>query len=76
MSFTSPLFYFCLAAAAIAFYLIPGRLRAIYLLVLSYAFYALSSKIYLVLLVIATAATYAIGLGIANGKQRRGRSRG
>jgi alginate O-acetyltransferase complex protein AlgI len=75
VSFTSPLFYLCLAAAGIAFYLIPGQLRPIYLLVLSYAFYALSSKIYLVLLVIATATSYAIGLGIANAKSDDTKSR-
>ncbi len=75
MSFTSPLFYLCLAGAGIAFYLIPGRLRPIYLLVLSYAFYALSSKIYLVLLIIATATSYAIGLLIANAKSDDTKSR-
>ena len=75
MSFTSPLFYICLAAAGIVFYLVPGRLRALYLLVLSYAFYASSSRIYLVLLIIASATSYAIGLGIAGGKSDEAKSR-
>ena len=55
MSFTEPLFYVALVPAAAAFYLLPGRWRAIYLLALSYAFYALSSRIYLVLLIVASA---------------------
>ena len=75
MNFTSPLFYVCLAAAGIAFYLIPGRFRAIYLLALSYAFYALASKIYLALLIVATATSYAIGLGIAKGRSDEAKSR-
>ena len=75
MSFTSPLFYVILAAAGIGFYLAPGRLRAIYLLLLSFAFYATWSRFYLLLLVIATAASYAIGLGIANGKSDEVKSR-
>jgi len=75
VSFASPLFYVCLAAAGIIFYLIPSRLRAIYLLALSYAFYAFSSWLYLLLLVIATATSYAIGLGIANGRTEEAKSR-
>jgi alginate O-acetyltransferase complex protein AlgI len=75
LSFTSPLFYPCLAAAGIAFYFIPGRFRAIYLLVLSYAFYASSSRVYLALLVVASATSYAIGLGIANGRSDETKSR-
>lgn len=75
MSFTSPLFYVLLAAAGIAFYGIPGRWRAAYLLALSYVFYALSSWLYLLLLVIATATCYAIGLGIASGKSDAAKSR-
>ncbi len=75
MSFISPLFYVGLAAAGIAFYWIPGRLRAIYLLALSYAFYALSSWVYLLLLITASATTYAIGLRIVSGKSDEGRSR-
>lgn len=75
MSFISPLFYICLAAAGIAFYWIPGRLRAIYLLALSYAFYALSSWVYLLLLIIASGTTYAIGLTIASGKSDEAKSR-
>ena len=65
MSFTSLLFYVALVPGVAAFYLLPGRWRAIYLLVLSYAFYALSSRIYLVLLIVASAGVYAIGLAIA-----------
>jgi alginate O-acetyltransferase complex protein AlgI len=75
VSFTSPLFYLPLAVAAIAFYLIPGRFRAVYLLALSYAFYGFSSRLYLLLLIIATASSYAIGLGIANGKSDETKSR-
>lgn len=75
MSFTPP-FYLLLAAAGIAFYLIPGRFRAIYLLVLSYAFYGLyASSLYLLLLVIVTASSYAIGLGIASAKSDWAKSR-
>jgi alginate O-acetyltransferase complex protein AlgI len=65
VSFTSPLFYVALVPAVAAFYLLPGRWRAIYLLTLSYAFYALSSRLYLVLLIVASAAVYALGLAIA-----------
>jgi alginate O-acetyltransferase complex protein AlgI len=65
VSFTSPLFYVALVPAVAAFYLLPGRSRAIYLLTLSYAFYALSSRLYLVLLIVASAAVYALGLAIA-----------
>ena len=65
MGFTAPLFYAALVPAVTAFYLLSGRWRAIYLLVLSYAFYALSSRIYLVLLIVASAAIYALGLAIA-----------
>jgi alginate O-acetyltransferase complex protein AlgI len=54
-----------------AFYLLPGRWRAIYLLALSYAFYALSSRIYLVLLIVASAAVYALGLAIAKSGSER-----
>ena len=71
MSFTSPLFYVALVPAVAAFYLLPGRWRAIYLLALSYAFYALSSRIYLVLLIVASAAVYAIGLAIAKSGSER-----
>ena len=65
MSFTSPLFYVALVLAVAAFYLLPGRWRAIYLLALSYAFYALSSPLYLVLLIVASTGVYAMGLAIA-----------
>jgi alginate O-acetyltransferase complex protein AlgI len=65
VSFTAPLFYVALVPAVAAFYLLPGRWRAIYLLTLSYAFYALSSRLYLVLLIVASAAVYALGLAIA-----------
>ena len=65
MGFTAPLFYVALIPAVAAFYLLPGRWRAIYLLSLSYAFYALSSRIYLVLLIVASAAVYSLGLAIA-----------
>jgi alginate O-acetyltransferase complex protein AlgI len=71
VSFTSPLFFVGLVPAVVAFYLLPGRWRAIYLLALSYAFYALSSRIYLVLLIVASAAVYAIGLAIANSGAER-----
>jgi alginate O-acetyltransferase complex protein AlgI len=65
VSFTSPLFYVALVPALVAFYGLPGRWRAIYLLALSYMFYALSSPLYLILLIVASAAVYAIGLAIA-----------
>jgi alginate O-acetyltransferase complex protein AlgI len=71
VSFTSLLFYVALVPAAAAFYLVPGRWRAIYLLALSYAFYALSSRTYLVLLVVASAAVYAVGLAIAKSGSER-----
>jgi D-alanyl-lipoteichoic acid acyltransferase DltB (MBOAT superfamily) len=65
VSFTEPLFYVALVPAVAAFYLLPGRWRAIYLVALSYAFYALSSRVYLVLLILASAGVYALGLAIA-----------
>ena len=68
MSFTSPLFFLCLALAGTAFYLMPGRFRAIYLLLLSYVFYASSSRLYLLLLVVASAISYGLGLGIAGSR--------
>jgi alginate O-acetyltransferase complex protein AlgI len=71
VSFTSPLFYVALVPAVAAFYLLPGRWRAIYLLALSYAFYALSSRIYLVLLIVASAAVYLLGLAIAKSGSER-----
>lgn len=71
MGFTAPLFYVALVPAVAAFYLLPGRWRAIYLLALSYAFYALSSRIYLVLLIVASAAVYALGLAIAKSSSER-----
>jgi alginate O-acetyltransferase complex protein AlgI len=71
VSFTSPLFYIVLVPAVVAFYLLPGRWRAIYLLAFSYAFYALSSRIYLVLLIVASAAVYALGLAIAKSGSER-----
>ena len=71
MSFTEPLFYVALVPAVAAFYLLPGRWRAIYLLALSYAFYALSSRIYLVLLIVASAGVYALGLAIAKSGSER-----
>ena len=71
MSFTSPLFYVALVPAAAAFYLLPGRWRAIYLLALSYAFYGLSSRIYLVLLIVASGGVYALGLAIAKSGSER-----
>jgi alginate O-acetyltransferase complex protein AlgI len=71
VSFTSPLFYVAVVPAVAAFYLLPGRWRAIYLLALSYAFYALSSRIYLVLLIVASAAVYALGLAIAKSSSER-----
>ena len=71
MNFTAPLFYLALVPAVAAFYLLPGRWRAIYLLALSYAFYALSSRIYLVLLIVASAAVYALGLAIAKSGSER-----
>jgi alginate O-acetyltransferase complex protein AlgI len=76
VSFTPP-FYLLLAAAGIAFYLIPGRFRALYLLVLSYTVYGLyaTSSLYLLLLVVATASSYAVGLGIAYAKSQRAKSR-
>ena len=72
MSFTSPLFYVALVPAAAAFYLLPGRWRAIYLLALSYAFYALSSRIYLVLLIVASAR----GLCASGSRSRRAAANG
>jgi alginate O-acetyltransferase complex protein AlgI len=71
VSFTAPLFYVALVPAVAAFYLLPGRWRAIYLLALSYVFYALSSRIYLVLLIVASAAVYALGLAIAKTASER-----
>ncbi len=71
MSFTSPLFFIGLVPVVVAFYLLPGRWRAIYLLALSYAFYALSSRVYLALLIIASAAVYALGLMIARSGSER-----
>jgi alginate O-acetyltransferase complex protein AlgI len=71
VGFTAPLFYLALVPAVAAFYLLPGRWRAIYLLMLSYAFYALSSRIYLVLLIVASAAIYALGLAIAKSGSER-----
>jgi alginate O-acetyltransferase complex protein AlgI len=71
VSFTEPLFYVALVPAVAAFYLLPGRWRAIYLLALSYAFYALSSRIYLVLLIVASAGAYALGLAIAKSGSER-----
>jgi alginate O-acetyltransferase complex protein AlgI len=65
VSFVSPTFYVFLAVVGAAFYLIPGRLRAGFLLLASYAFYAYASPLYLVLLLAATAATYGLGLAIA-----------
>jgi alginate O-acetyltransferase complex protein AlgI len=71
VNFTSPLFYLFLVPVVTAFYLLPGRWRAIYLLTFSYAFYALSSRIYLVLLIGASAAIYALGLAIAKTDDER-----
>jgi alginate O-acetyltransferase complex protein AlgI len=71
VSFTSPLFYVVLVPAVVAFYVLRGRWRAIYLLALSYAFYALSSRLYLVLLIVASAAVYALGLAIAKSSSER-----
>ena len=71
MNFTAPLFYVALAPAVAAFYWLPGRWRAIYLLALSYAFYALSSRIYLVLLIVVSALVYALGLAIARSAEER-----
>ena len=59
MNFTSPLFFIALVPVVAAFYLLPGRWRALYLLALSYGFYALSSRIYLLLLIVASGAVYA-----------------
>jgi alginate O-acetyltransferase complex protein AlgI len=73
VGFTAPLFYVALVPAVAAFYLLPGRWRAIYLLALSYAFYALSSRIYLVLLIVASVAVYALGLAIAKSANERAR---
>jgi alginate O-acetyltransferase complex protein AlgI len=71
VSFTAPLFFIGLVPVVIAFYLLPGRWRAIYLLALSYGFYALSSRIYLVLLIVASATVYALGLMIARSGSER-----
>jgi alginate O-acetyltransferase complex protein AlgI len=71
VGFTAPLFYVALVPAVAAFYLLSGRWRAIYLVVLSYAFYALSSRIYLVLLIVASAGVYALGLAIAKSGSER-----
>ena len=71
MSFVSLELYLALAPAVLAFYWIPSRWRAIYLLALSYGFYALSSRIYLVLLIAASAGVYAIGLAIARSGEER-----
>jgi alginate O-acetyltransferase complex protein AlgI len=71
VSFTEPLFYVALVPAVAAFYLLPGRWRAIYLLALSYAFYALSSRVYLALLIVASAGVYALGLAIAKSGSER-----
>ena len=71
MSFTEPLFYVVLVPVVVAFYLLPGRWRAVYLLAMSYLFYALSSRIYLMLLIVASAAVYALGLSIARSSSER-----
>jgi alginate O-acetyltransferase complex protein AlgI len=68
VSLTSPLFFLALLPAGIIFYFMPGRLRALYLLGLSYAFYALSSLLYLILLIAASAAIYGLGIGIARSR--------
>jgi hypothetical protein len=71
VSFISPLFFLCLAPAAIVFYLMPGRFRALYLLSLSYVFYASSSRLYLLLLIVASATIYGLGLGMAKSRNER-----
>jgi alginate O-acetyltransferase complex protein AlgI len=71
VNLTSPLFFISLVPAVVFFYLLPGRWRSLYLLVLSYAFYALFSKIYLVLLIAASAIVYALGLAIAKSGSER-----
>jgi alginate O-acetyltransferase complex protein AlgI len=71
VNLTSPLFFISLVPAVVFFYLLPGRWRSLYLLVLSYAFYALFSKIYLVLLIAASAIVYALGLAIAKSCSER-----
>lgn len=71
MNFASPLFFVALIPVVTAFYLLPGRWRAIYLLALSYGFYALSSRVYLLLLIVASAGVYALGLAIARSGSER-----
>jgi D-alanyl-lipoteichoic acid acyltransferase DltB (MBOAT superfamily) len=71
VSFVSSLFYVCLAAASILFYLTPGRFRTVYLLFLSYAFYAAASWLYLLLLIVASAISFILGLGIATSQNEK-----
>ena len=71
MNFTSRFFFICLVPAVFAFYLLPGRWRALYLLALSYGFYLLSNNVYFILLIAASAVVYTLGLLIARSPSER-----
>ena len=62
MSFVSFFFYFYLAAAVLLFYLLPGRWRVPYLLLISCVFYASISPKYLALMLALTALIFRIGI--------------
>jgi len=75
LNFTSPLFFVALALVACGLYILPGRWRAAYLLVLSYGFYAMVSVRFLALMVAGSLLAYGIGIGIANARSDSARVR-
>lgn len=73
MNFNSIGYFLFLAVNVLVYYLLPGKLRNIQLLVASYFFYMCWSPKYALLMLLSTAVTYACGLLVdrqALGKRR------
>jgi len=75
MSITSPIFYAALIVVASCFYIIPGRLRHIYLLVISYLFYAMHGIAYLAILFCISTFVYVVGVYISKSKNEATKAR-
>lgn len=71
MLFNSIEFLLFFPAVTLAYYLIPGRLRMYWLLVVSYVFYMGWNPKYALLLLASTAITFASGLLIGKAKEKQ-----
>lgn len=69
MLFNSIKFIVLFPIILIMYFLLPGKIKKVWLLICSYLFYALWNPAYVILLMLVTAVTYFAGLFIGNRKE-------